>query len=73
VLVDVIISFEKLLSHLNRCIELQPLLVGRQANAIDVMGSEPVDDRVDGGLGRGEYLVDLLGSVEFAIVGGGVC
>jgi hypothetical protein len=69
VLVNVVIRFEKLLSYLDRCIELQPLLVGRQADAVDVVSSEPVDDRVDRALGWGKYLVDLLGGVVFAIVG----
>lgn len=73
VLIDVVIRFEKILSYLDRCIELQPLLVGRQANAVDVVRSKPVDDRVDRGLGWGKDLVDLLGGVVFAIVGRGVC
>jgi hypothetical protein len=45
------------------------LLVGRQADVVDVFRSKPVDDRVDRGFGRGKNLVDLLGSVVFAIVG----
>ena len=72
VLIDVVIRFEQLLSYLDRCIELQPLLVGRQANAVDVVRSKPVDDRVDRGLGWGKDLVDLLGAVVFTIIGRGV-
>jgi hypothetical protein len=70
VLVDVVIRFKQLLGYLDRCIKLQPLLVGRQADAVDVVSGEPVDDRVDGSLGWGKDLVDLLGGVIFAIVGG---
>lgn len=72
-LVDVVSRLEKLLSYLDRCIELQPLLVDRQANAVDVVRSEPVDDRVDRGLSWGEYLIDLLSRVVFSIVRGAVC
>lgn len=72
-LVDVISRLEKLLSYLNRCIKLQPLLVGRQANAVDVVRREPIDDRFNGGLGRRKDLGDLLGRVVFAIVRGAVC
>lgn len=68
-----VISFEKLLSYFNRCIELQPLFIGRQANAVDVVRSKPIDDRVDRGLRWGKDLVDLLGGVVFAIVGGNMC
>lgn len=70
--VDVIIRLEKLLGYLYRRVELQPLLVGGQANTVDVVRCEPVDDRVDRGFGWSKDLVDLLGGVVFAVVGGGV-
>lgn len=73
VLVDMVSGFEKFLSYLDRCIELQPLLVGRQADAIDIVRSDPVDNRVDRGLSRGEDLVNLLSRVESAIIRGAVC
>jgi len=73
VFVDVVIRLEKLLGYLYRRIELQPLLVGGQADTGDVVRCEPVDDRVDGGFSWSKDLVDLLGGVVFAIVGGGVC
>lgn len=72
-LVDVVISLEQLLSYLNRGIELQPLLVGRQANPVDIVRSQPVDHRIDRGLSWRKDLVDLLGGVVFAIVRRGVC
>jgi len=73
VFVDVVVRLKKLLGYLYRCVELQPLLVGGQANAVDVVRCEPVDDRIDGSFSWSKDLVDLLGGVVFAIVGGGVC
>lgn len=71
VLIDVVLCLEQALGLFSVGVELNPLLVGRLADAMssDAGGLQPAANCVDSSLSGGKDLDDLLGCVVLAKAG----